>query len=311
MKDMKDINNELISVIIPVYNVEKYLINCIESVLNQSYRNLEIILVDDGSTDDSGKICDEYIKKDIRIRVYHKNNGGLSDARNYGIDHASGKYITFIDSDDDVSTEYISDLYILIKKYNVNISITPLKICAKNSYKRTKLKRHEEILLPKIAFFERLLCDNGFGISICGKMFLTRLFDDIKFPYGCLCEDNGTTYKLFDKCQHVAYVSNYNYNYYKRNNSIMKSEFIRKKLDLIIMTDEMCDYLEKYPELSDSVNKRRINARFSILRQISESTLDIEKLKIRDDMIDYIKKIRNILQIMIKYHLKKRLRIIH
>ena len=114
---------ELISVVVPVYNVEKYIDKCINSIINQTYKNLEIILVDDGSPDNCGNICDEYAKKDNRIIVIHKENGGLSDARNTGIEVSKGKYITFIDSDDYISDNYVSFLYNLIIEYKADISI--------------------------------------------------------------------------------------------------------------------------------------------------------------------------------------------
>ena len=120
-----DVNlNELpcVSVVIPVYNVEKYLIRCLESVILQTYRNLEIVLVDDGSTDNSGKICDEYAERDSRIKVIHKENGGLSDARNVGIKSASADYIVFIDSDDYVKNVYVQSLVEIALRYDVDIA---------------------------------------------------------------------------------------------------------------------------------------------------------------------------------------------
>ena len=111
--------NPLISLIIPVYNVEKYLAKCMESVLAQTYDNFEAILVDDGSTDSSGKMCDEYAKKDTRVLVFHKENGGLSDARNYGVERAHGELVAFLDSDDFVSNDYLFHLYSLIQKTEV------------------------------------------------------------------------------------------------------------------------------------------------------------------------------------------------
>ena len=123
----------LISVIIPIYQVEKYIKTCIDSIIHQTYFNLEIILVDDGSLDNCGTICDNYLSQDSRIKVIHKKNGGLSDARNVAIDIANGEYITFIDSDDFVSPNHINTLYSLICKYRVTLSISQFK-SAENSY---------------------------------------------------------------------------------------------------------------------------------------------------------------------------------
>ena len=119
---------ELISIIVPVYNVEKYLKKCVDSIVNQTYKNLEIILVDDGATDNSGKICDELVELDNRIKVYHKKNGGLSDARNYGVERATGDYIGFVDSDDYIDAEMYEKLYEAIKKENVDVAECNLKI---------------------------------------------------------------------------------------------------------------------------------------------------------------------------------------
>ena len=121
--------NKLVSIIIPVYNVEKYLAECIESVLKQTYQNIEILLIDDGSPDNSGKICDEYEEKDSRVRVIHKENGGVSSARNVGLEQANGEYITFIDSDDFVSESYIEELYIALENGN-----SDLAFCKYNHY---------------------------------------------------------------------------------------------------------------------------------------------------------------------------------
>ena len=121
-------NDILVSVILPVYNVEKYLIKCLDSVIRQTYQKLEIILVDDGSTDSSGKICDEYANKDGRIKVFHKKNGGLSDARNYGIERSTGEYLAFIDSDDYVDDDYIEFLMNLTESGKYKISLCSLHV---------------------------------------------------------------------------------------------------------------------------------------------------------------------------------------
>ena len=119
---------ERISVVVPVYNVEQYLEKCVNSIINQTYKNLEIILVDDGATDKSGKLCDELAKLDNRIMAYHKKNGGLSDARNYGVERATGDYIGFVDGDDYIDAEMYEKLYEAIKKENVDVAECNLKI---------------------------------------------------------------------------------------------------------------------------------------------------------------------------------------
>lgn len=282
--------NDLISVIIPVYNVEKYLPNCIDSVIKQTYTNLEILLINDGSTDSSPKICEEYKNKDNRIKVIHKQNGGLSDARNVGIENAQGKYMTFIDSDDDIEIDYIEYLYNLIEKYNTHMSIATYTVVSKDKKINIGQGYEEETVLDEKKCLERLLCEHGLSVSACAKLYEKSLFENIKFPKGKLCEDNGTTYKLIMKCNKIAYGSKSIYNYYKRENSIMTSTFNMKKLDLIELTDKMCDDIEsKYPELNSSTDKKRIVSRFSILRQMLVGKLNQEQKNVVKEIKKHIK----------------------
>lgn len=278
-------NKPLISIIVPVYNVEKHLNNCIDSIINQTYKNIEIILVDDGSKDNSSKICDNYINTDNRVKVFHKTNGGLSSTRNCGITNSTGEYITFIDSDDDIETYYVEYLYELIKKYKTKMSIAAYTIVSKNRTNNIGNGYKEELLNTEAAL-SRLLCEDGFTVSACAKLYKKSLFNNIKFPEGKLCEDNGTTYKLIMKCKKIAYGNKSIYNYYKRENSIMTSNFNLKKLDLIELTDTMCkDIITKYPNLINETNKRIFNSRFSILRQMiyidDKNNLKIKKVKIK------------------------------
>lgn len=260
---------DLISIIVPVYNVQEYLKKCINSMLIQSYKNIEIILVDDGSTDESSSICDLYVKKDNRIKVIHKENGGLSDARNIGIKSARGKYITFVDSDDEIELNYISYLYELIK--DNNMSICSYSIITNNK-KINYGANHKDLVMTKEECFKRLLTEDGFTVSACAKLYSKNLFENIEFPKKRICEDVGTIYKLIDMCKTISYGHESKYNYFRRNNSIMRSTFTEKKLDMIIFTDEMCDYIvNEYPNLKSYANNRKIYARLSILRQISES----------------------------------------
>lgn len=284
---MKDIHSELISVIVPVYNVEQYLKKCIDSIIAQTYENIEIILIDDGSTDNSGTICDDYKIKNPKIRVFHKINGGLSSARNLGIEKSKGKYLTFVDSDDTIEKDYIEYLYNLIKKYN-----TEMSICSYNVIKNKKIdfgKNLEEELLSTEKCLYRLLCEKGFTISACAKMYNKTLFDNIRFPLNKLCEDNGTTYKLIMKCPTIAYGNIAKYNYLIRKDSITTSSFNIKKMDLIELVDMMCDDIyNKYPSLEDVILKKRNNARFSILRQLLEED-NTRYLNIQNEIINYLK----------------------
>ena len=281
--------NDLISIIIPVYNVEKYLSNCIDSVIKQTYKNIEILLINDGSTDTSEEICNKYKIKDERIIVLNKKNGGLSDARNVGIKNARGKYITFIDSDDDIDMEYVEYLYSLLCKYNVDMSIAAYSVVSKNKIINIGEGYKEEVF-DTSECLDRLLCEKGFTVSSCAKMYDKTLFENVEYPKGKLCEDNGTTYKLIMKCKKVAYGNKSIYNYYKRENSIMTSKFNMKKLDLIELSDKMCDDIESvYPELKPSTDKKRVTSRFSILRQILGEKLNQEQTIVVKQLEDYLK----------------------
>ena len=238
--------DELISVIVPIYNVEKYLKNCIESILNQTYKNIEIILVDDGSPDNCGKICDEYSQKDKRIIVIHKENGGLSDARNKGLDIAKGKYVTFIDSDDFVEHNYIEYLYRAIKKYKT-------KIAQCNIY---KVDRDNKII-GKIGYDENSIKENNIilgdfliqNVVVWNKIYAIELFKNIRFPVGKIHEDEFTTYKLFYNTPKIVLINEYLYNYRQTDNSIITKKFNIKRFDLLDALEERIEFFKSKNEI--------------------------------------------------------------
>ena len=281
---------ELISVIIPIYNVEEYLERCINSVINQTYKNIEIILVDDGSSDRCGMICDKYAEKENRIKVLHKKNGGLSDARNSGIEVANGEYITFIDSDDYVSCDYVEYLYYILKKYNTRISCCGHYICfhEKNISKSSLIEKK----ISKIEALKDILYDKEIDICSWGKLYDSKLFENIKFPKGKLFEDTATTYLLFDLCDNISIGNKCKYHYVMRDNSITSQIFNLKKMDLIEMTNQMCYYIvTKYPMLKAACNRRKIWAYMSTYVKIIY-TKRKEFYKEKEYIKDYIKKNR-------------------
>ena len=280
--------NPLISVIVPVYNVEEYLDKCVESIINQTYKNLEIILVDDGSPDNCPEKCDEWAKKDKRIKVIHKKNGGLSDARNAGIEIASGKFITFIDSDDYISNDFLDYLYNLLD--NNLISVAPY-IITTNKKNITTHKGFEDQILTQEEALERMILDKGFTVSACSKLYDISLFDDVRYPKGRLFEDTATTYKIMMKCDKISYGNKGGYYYYKREDSIINSSYNKKQLDFITYTDLMGkEIIKKYPNLETSVESKKIDARFSILRRmVLTKKLDSEDLEEKNKIIKYIK----------------------
>lgn len=277
----------LISVIVPVYNVEKYLDKCVDSIVNQTYKNLEIILVDDGSPDNCPKMCDDWARKDKRIRVIHKKNGGLSDARNAGIDCANGKYLTFIDSDDYVDKDYIEYLYYLIKKNNSDMSIASHKILNGKRIS-TKYKKIDEVNINSHDALQRLLYDDCLDTSAWAKMFDISLFNNIRFPVGRLYEDAATIYKLIDKCDKIELSTKPIYNYIIRNDSISQNSFSIKKLDLIKSTEEMKEYIEnRYSDLNEGCNRRLMFSYLSTLSQLANSKNKYQSIE--ENLMKYIK----------------------
>lgn len=292
---------DLISVVVPIYNVEKYVGKCIESIIGQTYSCLEIILVNDGSTDNSQLICEEYKKRDKRIKLINKSNGGLSDARNNGIHYATGKYITFIDSDDYVDNDMIEYLYSLAVQNQTDISICQHRVKYDDG-KCLDYGNHGSLLLSGKECIEKMLYHDTIDTSAWAKLYKLSMFESICYPPKKLFEDIGTTYKLFFLCPYISVGLESKYNYICRNNSIVNGKFNISKLDLLEMTDSMAtDVLNKYPELSDAVLRRQIYARFSTLNQM----LDVNGFsKEKQDIICFLKNHRK--KIMIDVRTPKR-----
>ena len=260
----------LISIIIPVYNVEKYLDRCLESVINQTYKNLEIILVDDGSTDKSSSMCDEWKKKDKRIKVFHKENGGLSSARNTGLKKLKGDYFYFLDSDDTIDYDCIERMYNEALSNKCDIVISPY-INVHHGEEKPYFKTIDSKVLSVEDALKEMLLSNIYNVSSCGKLFKNSVLKNIEFPLGKLCEDNGTTYKFILNASKVYYINVPFYKYYINPNSIMTGKFNFKKYDLVELTNQMCEDLSKrYSSLSDACFRRMIYARLSFLRQAFE-----------------------------------------
>lgn len=261
-------NNPLVSIIVPVYNSADYLSDCLESILNQSYQNLEIITVNDGSTDNSLEILQEYAKLENQIKIIDQDNQGLSGARNTGIKKATGDYITFIDSDDYVEPLMIDHMMDAIKDTKSDIACCSFREVFPDGKKVDFNTGHKAKTLTTEEALKAMLKEQGFMVSTTMKLFPTKFFKDIKFPEGMLHEDVGTTYKLIMRAKKIAFIPDADYIYVHHSDSII-SGFDNRKFDLIELTDEMCNEIDqKYPELKNTTNERRMRARFSILRQI-------------------------------------------
>lgn len=215
----------LISIIVPVYNVEKYLPRCLDSLINQSYNDLEIIVIDDGSNDSSSQICEDYSQKDNRISVYHKINGGLSDARNTGIQYVTGEYLTFIDSDDYVQSDYIKTLYENLINYNADISICSFEKLIEGQKPSINIKGRVEILDQDKCMLQILGGKLGLQFTTAwGKIFKRDVFNELRFPKGKVHEDIFLAHYWFSKVKKVVYTSSQFYYYMFREDSITSKE---------------------------------------------------------------------------------------
>lgn len=221
--------NDLITVIIPIYNVEQYLRRCVDSVLAQTYKNLEIYLVDDGSPDNCGKICDEYASKDNRIKVIHKKNGGLSDARNAALDVCMGEYISFIDSDDYVSEDFIESLYLAIKRFD-----TKLSICGINKFSEPENSHvdycpaDEESCVSGSEMYETV-----WRPSACNKMYHRSIFESLRYPFGKLYEDLFIYHDVLAQVDRIAFTGKNSYYYFDRPDSIINKSYDIRNTDEI------------------------------------------------------------------------------
>lgn len=245
MKEM-----DLVSIIVPVYNVKEYLERCIQSVIEQTYVEIEIILIDDGSNDGSEDICDRFAQQDVRIKVIHKENGGLSDARNKGLEVAHGKYVCFVDSDDFINPKMIEILLKIIKQYKVKISAARFKKVYENEQIENNSNDFEVEIYKNEDAIEHLFTEETYCNFAWNKMYDISLFSDIRYPFNKVMEDLGTTYKLVYKSKKVAYVKMELYYYFQRNDSILHTRNTKFYEDMLQLAIERYMFVnEKYPNL--------------------------------------------------------------
>lgn len=241
---------EMISVIVPVYNVEIYLERCIQSLVSQTYLNLEIVLVDDGSTDSSSKICDKWAENDTRIKVIHKENGGLSDARNAGLKVAMGEYISFVDSDDWIAKDFYEVLIRVLNENNADIAECGVYFVNDKEEILQKRGIKEEVLtLNRIEALKRLILENGVYQTVWNKLYKRTIVQGILFEVGKYHEDEYWTYQVFDRIEKMAVINQPGYYYLQRNSSIMGEKYSIKRLDGLEARAERVQFLKKYPEL--------------------------------------------------------------
>ena len=273
-------NRPLISIIIPIYNVENFLPPCIDSVLLQTYENIEIILVDDGSSDNSRNICDAYSLKDNRIKVIHKENGGLSDARNVGIENINGDFVFFLDSDDLIEKDTIEYLYHMLTINNADMSIC----------QRALIDEEGKQIVEKTAYFDsviigkeeclKALMQHKINDSACMKLYKSEIFHNIRFPKGKFNEDLFVSHLTIAQTQTIAVGKEQKYLYRIRKNSITHRNFEKRHLDVIEGAKRRLNFISlNYPSLIKYARAGMISAANLCSYTIINSSQHLKQLK--------------------------------
>lgn len=263
-----------VSVIIPVYNVEKYLPRCIKSVLDQTYQDLEIIFVDDGTKDNSGVMCDEFATKDNRIRVIHKENGGLSSARNAGIEIATGDAIFFLDSDDYISKECIEKMVSLMKENNADISIVQMKYISEDvNNECADIKSENIVVMNSERAIEESLYQKLYTCCAPAKLYKKVAIGDIRFPLGRISEDLATCHLFLNNAEKIVYSNYYGY-YYRQHESSIMHVFNPKRLDALEWTAEIERFCKtNYPSIIKASYCRTFNVAIHLLLDLPSDDL--------------------------------------
>ncbi|HEM2541092.1 TPA: glycosyltransferase [Streptococcus suis] len=236
-----------ISIIVPIYNVEQYLSKCIDSIVNQTYKHIEILLVNDGSTDNSEEICLAYAKKDSRIRYYKKENGGLSDARNYGIERAKGEFLAFIDSDDFIDQEFIQRLYEAIVSENALVAVSGYdRVDASGHFLKAETLPTNQAVLSGREVCKKLLEEDGHRFVVAwNKLYKKELLEGLRFEKGKIHEDEYFTYRLLYALEKVAVVQECLYHYVDREDSITTSDMTDHRFQCLLeFQNERMDFYE-------------------------------------------------------------------
>ncbi|EHS2295441.1 Beta-1,3-glucosyltransferase [Enterococcus faecalis FL2] len=277
-----------ISIIVPVYNVEKYLEKCVKTILSQSFTNFELLLVDDGSTDTSGVICDKLKELDSRIKVIHKENGGLSSARNAGIDIAKGEYLTFIDSDDFISDRMIEYLYKNIKNEHADLSITGVESIY--SGKEPEVTKSEIFILDQKEAIEMILIGKKIPVYAVAKLYKKTIFKELRFPVGKAHEDVYIIMDVLKQCNKVVADTSKQYFYVHRKGSITSAKFSTRDLDSIDSWEQVYKVIQNImPEYKDLAFKRVCAANFYVLDKIMKSDSENDYSEVTKKIIKFLK----------------------
>ena len=281
-----------VSIIVPVYNVEPYLRQCLDSVLGQTFKNFEVLLVNDGSSDSSGDICREYVEKDSRFHYFEKENGGLSDARNYGIERAQGEYLTFIDSDDFVNEKHLENLFLASRLTNADITIGGFSRFENGTFWLYQDYFSSDSLVSFTSAQAIQHLDSMFDVPFLnfstawGKLFKRELFNELRFPYGKYAEDQFIIWKLYLKARSI-YTFNVDSYVYRINKNGLSSVFSLKHLDYI-------EALEERIKSTKDLEGIDINLSFNMYRYVLQRILgQLEE----HDYIDEAKEVREKLEL--------------
>ena len=276
--------NELVSVIIPVYNVERYLERCVQSITQQTYKSLEIILVNDGSTDNCGRMCDEIALKDSRVKVIHKENGGLSSARNAGLDVATGAYVAFVDSDDWIATDIYDKCIKAMNDYSSDVVdfraafVTSAKVPDVSDYYAPVVVEGQKILTD---YLYRGQTEKS-PFSVWRKVYRHTLYDNVRFPEGKVNEDIATNFRVLQNSNRLVHISDVGYYYFQGNQGSITSGMLKKKdFDLLDASKELCELAAetKYSEIQKLAEIKLARSYFSLLAKAATggTSEDIKK----------------------------------
>lgn len=302
----------LVSVIIPVYNVEKFIKQCLLSVMNQTYQNLEIVVVNDGSKDSSGNICYELAQKDNRVKVYDKKNGGVSSARNFGLKHVNGDYLMFLDGDDMLTSNAVEVLLETIQKYQADMCIGKSKTVSETSNIKCELmpKNNNIKVFDAEGAIENALYEVDFSMSSNVKLYKRSALKNISFPVGKTFEDLSTIYKVFLNCTKIVYINFYVYYYFLRTGSIVSSLNPLKNIDYLEAASEVQNFVvENYPQILEAANYKLFGAAMELFVKYpySEKQLSIQNKKDKTIIWKIIKKYRGRILINRKSRTKYRI----
>lgn len=278
---------DLISVLVVAYNVSDYISKCLDSIINQTYKNIEIIIVNDGSTDETKNICDYYGSIDNRIKVIHKENEGVATARNTAIKNSKGKYISFVDSDDFILSDYIEYLYYNIKKYNADIINCNFEYYYENKSTIKRIKPIEEKIIEfnKKEALQNLLYQKELDVSPWAKLYKIDVFNNVEYPKGKIYEDFGTFYKNIINSNKIIYSNQKKYYYFIRKTSTTGRNFKKEDFDMIELSKIMKkEILTIYPDLENAINSRLINMDFYFIRRIDKKLYPKQYKLIKDDI---------------------------